>query len=134
MLRDFAIHLYSRLALIRHKMNPTCIFCKIVSGETKAAIVHRDDRATAFRDIHPIASTHILIVPNKHLDSLNDLGVEDEPLMGHLFQVARQIAEQEKIHTDGYRIIVNTGAHGGQTVYHLHLHLIGGKKMKHPLG
>jgi len=111
-----------------------CIFCKIVNNEVKASIVYRDEQVTAFRDIHPVAPTHILIIPNKHIESVNELQVEDEPLIGHMFLVGRQIAAQESIHQGGYRIIVNTGSHGGQTVFHMHLHLIGGQRMRHPIG
>jgi len=111
-----------------------CVFCKIVKDEVKSSIVYRDEQVTAFRDIHPVAPTHILIIPNKHIDSVNQLQVEDEPLIGHMFMVGRQVAMQENMHQGGYRIIVNTGPHGGQTVFHMHLHLIGGQRMKHPIG
>ena len=89
---------------------------------------------TAFRDTHPVAPTHVLIIPNKHIRSLNELMDEDKSLVGHMFIVARQIAAMEGIHEGGYRIIMNTGPDGGQTVFHLHLHLIGGQRMRHPLG
>lgn len=112
----------------------SCIFCKIVSGESQADIVYRDEQATAFRDIHPVAPTHILIVPNRHIESVGALEAEDEPLMGHLFTVARKLAEAEGIAQKGYRLITNTGAHGGQTVFHLHVHLIGGQRMRYPMG
>ena len=111
-----------------------CIFCKIADNTIKATIVYQDGQATAFRDINPAAPTHILIVPNKHIESVNALEAEDEQLMGHLFRVARQLAAQEGIAESGYRMITNTGAHGGQTVPHLHIHLIGGQPMKHPMG
>ena len=111
-----------------------CIFCKIIAGEIPGTILYRDDQVTAFRDLHPLAATHVLVVPNKHIDSVNDLAVEDEPLAGRLFTVARQLAEKEGITENGYRLIVNTGAHGGQTVSHLHLHLLGGNRMKHAMG
>jgi len=111
-----------------------CIFCKIVSGEIPGTIVHKDDEATAFRDINPAAPTHILIVPNRHIDSVNALTDDDKPLVGHLFRVAGQLAKNEGIDHSGYRIIVNTGADGGQTVFHMHVHLIGGQPMKHPMG
>ena len=111
-----------------------CLFCKIVNDEVKASIVYRDEQVTAFRDIHPVAPTHILIIPNRHIESVNQLQVEDEPLIGHMFLVGRQIAAQENIRQSGYRIIVNTGSHGGQTVFHMHLHLIGGQRMRHPIG
>ena len=112
----------------------SCVFCKIIAGEASGDILYQDDRVTAFRDIHPVAPAHVLVVPNKHIASVNDLVAEDEALVGHLFTVARQLAEQEGIHASGYRLIVNTGSHGGQVVYHLHLHLIGGQRMRHPMG
>jgi histidine triad (HIT) family protein len=115
-------------------MTNSCVFCKIVSGETKAEIVYRDEQATAFHDMHPVAPTHILIVPNKHIASVGALGVEDEQLIGHLFTVARGLAEETRIAKGGYRLITNTGANGGQTVFHLHVHLIGGQRMRYPMG
>jgi len=115
-------------------MTDSCIFCKIVSGEAKATIVYRDERVTAFRDIHPVAPTHILIVPNKHIESVSALEAEDEPLIGYLFTVAKQLANKEGVSKGGYRMITNTGLDGGQTVLHLHVHLIGGQKMRYPMG
>ena len=115
-------------------MSDSCLFCKIVSGEIKGAIVFRDDQATAFRDINPAGPTHILIVPNRHIPSVNALESEDEALMGHLIRVAGQLAKSEGIDQTGYRIITNTGPHGGQTILHLHVHLIGGQPMRHPMG
>ena len=115
-------------------MTDTCIFCKIISGEIPGTIVYRDEEATAFRDINPVAPTHILIVPNRHIESVSTLEVGDERLMGHLFTVARQLADEEGIDQGGYRLISNTGPNGGQTVPHLHVHLIGGQKMRHPMG
>jgi len=134
MLKAHAIHLISRLSRIKASMTDTCLFCKIVSKEAKATIVYSDEQVTAFRDIRPVARTHILIVPNKHIESVNALETEDEQLMGHLFTVARQLAKEEGINKGGYRIITNTGIDGGQTVFHLHLHLIGGQRMKYPMG
>jgi histidine triad (HIT) family protein len=107
-----------------------CIFCKIVDGTTKADIVFRDEQVTAFRDIHPAAPTHILIVPNRHIHSANALEETDEALVGHMFVAAKEIAVREGLAEDGYRLTVNTGAQGGQTVFHIHLHLIGGKQMR----
>ena len=115
-------------------MTDSCVFCKIVSNTAKAAIVYRDGQATAFRDIHPVAPTHILIVPNKHIESVNALEPGDEQLVGHLFTVAGQLAREEGIDKSGYRLIANTGVDGGQTIYHLHLHLIGGQRMRFPMG
>lgn len=115
-------------------MTDSCIFCKIVSGEAKATVVYRDEQVTAFRDIHPVAPTHILIVPNKHIQSVSTLESDDKPLIGHLFTVASQLANEEGISKGGYRLITNTGVDGGQTVLHLHLHLIGGQRMRYPMG
>ena len=134
MLKAHAIHLISRLSRIEASMTDSCAFCKIVSKEAKATIVYSDEQVTAFRDIRPVARTHILIVPNKHIESVNALETEDEQLMGHLFTVARQLAKEEGINKGGYRIITNTGIDGGQTVFHLHVHLIGGQRMKYPMG
>ena len=115
-------------------MTDSCIFCKIVSREIKADIVFSDEQVTAFRDIQPVAPTHILIVPNRHIESVSALDMEDEPLVGRLFTVARQLANEEGISKGGYRLITNAGVDGGQTVLHLHLHLIGGRAMKYPMG
>ena len=106
------------------------LFERIIKGDLPATIVYRDERVTAFRDIHPRAPTHVLIVPNKPIPTSNDVSTADEALLGHIFIVAAQIAAQEGIAQSGYRLIVNCNADGGQEVYHLHMHLIGGK----PLG
>jgi histidine triad (HIT) family protein len=134
MLKAHFIHIIAHLSRIRAAMTDSCIFCKIVSNETTATIVYRDDQVTAFRDIHPVAPTHILIVPNKHIESVNALEAGDEQLMGHLFTTAGKLAMEEGIDKSGYRLITNTGVNGGQTVFHLHLHLIGGQRMRHPMG
>jgi len=106
------------------------LFERIISGELPAAIVHRDERVTAFRDIHPRAPTHILIVPNKPIPTANDVTSADEALLGHMMLVAAELAAREGIADSGYRLIVNCNRDGGQEVYHLHVHLLGGK----PLG
>jgi histidine triad (HIT) family protein len=113
---------------------PDCIFCQIVNSQATGTILYQDELVTAFKDIHPVAPTHFLIVPNKHIASVNDLLPEDEPVMGKLFTTARMLAEREGIHQDGYRLIVNTGVHGRQVVFHLHMHLMGGQRMRHPIG
>jgi histidine triad (HIT) family protein len=115
-------------------MADPCIFCQIIAGERPAQVLYHDEQVTSFYDIHPVASTHVLVVPNRHIASVNDLSPEDEPLVGHLFTIARQLAEQEGIARSGYRLIVNTGPHAGQAVFHLHLHLIGGQRMRYPMG
>lgn len=111
-----------------------CIFCKIIAGEIPSVNVFRDEQVTAFRDLNPAAPTHVLLVPNKHIDSINTLSNEDEQLIGRLFTTAKQIAAQEGIAEGGYRLIINTNANAGQTVFHIHLHLLGGAPMKHPMG
>lgn len=108
----------------------TTIFSKIIDGEVDADIVYQDDLVTAFRDINPAASTHILIVPNKEIPTVNDLAEADEQIAGRMFIVAKKLAEEEGVAEKGYRLIVNCNDHGGQEVYHLHMHLIGGR----PLG
>jgi histidine triad (HIT) family protein len=115
-------------------MSENCIFCKIVSGEIPSQKVYSDDLVTAFRDIHPVAPTHILIVPNKHLASVNEVVPGDEALIGRMFTAARILAEQEGVSQTGYRLIINSGPHAGQEVLHLHLHLLGGQRMRHPMG
>jgi histidine triad (HIT) family protein len=111
-----------------------CLFCKIVAGTAKADIVYKDEQVTAFRDIHPVAPTHILIVPNKHIASVGALEAADAPIAGHILLTARRLAEREGIAASGFRLITNTGVDGGQTVPHLHVHLIGGKHMRFPMG
>ncbi len=106
------------------------LFERIVAGELPASIVHRDDLVTAFRDIHPRAPTHILVVPNKPIPTVDDLADDDAALVGHMVIVARDLARREGIAADGYRLIINCRAHGGQEVPHLHVHLVGGE----PLG
>ncbi|HMZ06213.1 MAG TPA: histidine triad nucleotide-binding protein [Anaerolineales bacterium] len=107
-----------------------CIFCKIIQGDIPSTNVYKDELVTAFRDINPVAPTHILIVPNKHIESVNVLIADDEPLIGKLFTIAKGLAEKEGIAENGYRLVVNTGAESGQTIFHVHLHLIGGRQMK----
>ncbi len=111
-----------------------CIFCKIIAGDIPSSRLYQDDQVTAFRDINPVAPTHILIVPNWHIGSVNELIKTDELLVGRLFLTARQLAEEQGIQELGYRLIINTGKDGGQEVLHLHLHLIGGHRMRHPMG
>ena len=111
-------------------MSQETIFSKIIRREIPADIVYQDDQVTAFRDINPKAPTHILVVPNKLIPTVNDVTAEDEQLLGHMFTVVRRIAEQEGIAASGYRLLVNCNSDGGQEVFHLHMHLVGGR----PLG
>ena len=106
------------------------LFERIINGELPAEFVYRDDRVAAFRDLHPRAPTHVLIVPNKPIPTANEVTDDDAALIGHLFAVAAQIARSEGIAEDGYRLIINCGRNGGMEVPHLHVHLVGGK----PLG
>ncbi|MCP4419936.1 MAG: HIT domain-containing protein [Chloroflexi bacterium] len=108
----------------------TTIFAKIIAGEIPADIVYQDELVTAFRDVYPQAPTHILIVPNKEIGTVNDLTAEDEQIAGRLLLVAKKLAADEGIAEDGYRLMINCNAHGGQEVFHLHMHLLGGR----PLG
>jgi len=108
----------------------TTIFSKIIAGELPGDIVYRDELVTAFRDINPQAPTHILIVPNKEIPTVNDVTEADEMMLGRLFLVVKKIAIQEGIAEDGYRLIVNCGKNGHQDVFHVHMHLVGGR----PLG
>ena len=111
-----------------------CIFCKIVRGEMPGNLVYKDDQVTAFRDIHPVAPSHILVVPNRHIASTNEVTEQDEQLMGHMLAVVKPIADAEGITQRGYRLIINTGPDANQVVFHLHMHIIGGQRMRHPMG
>lgn len=111
-----------------------CIFCKIVAGDIPADIVFEDDQVLAFRDLNPQAPTHVLVIPRRHIASLNDLSADDEAVMGRLFSAAREIAVREGFADAGYRTVVNCNADGGQTVFHIHLHLLGGRPMHWPPG
>ena len=106
------------------------IFSKIIAGDIPADIVYQDELVTAFRDINPQAPTHILIEPNKEIATVNELSEEDERVAGRLLLVAKKLAAQEGIAEDGYRLMINCNAHGGQEVFHVHMHLLGGR----PLG
>ena len=108
----------------------TTIFSKIIAGEIPADIVYQDELVTAFRDINAQAPTHILIVPNKEIPTVNDLTADDERVAGRMLLVAQKVAAQEGIAEDGYRLMINCNAHGGHELFHLHLHLLGGR----PLG
>jgi len=108
----------------------TSLFSKIINGEAPAEILYQDELVTAFRDINPQAPVHILVVPNVEIRTSNDLTVQDEQLVGRMVRIAATLAREEGIAEDGYRLIINCNRHGGQVIYHLHLHLLGGN----PLG
>ena len=105
-----------------------CIFCKIIAGDIPSTKVYEDEAILAFRDIAPQAPTHILVIPKEHIPSVDGITAENSPVVAHIFEVIPQIAKAEKL-TDGYRVVSNCGAHAGQTVHHLHFHILGGKKL-----
>ena len=113
-------------------MASDCIFCKIVAGEIPATVVKRTDRLLAFRDVSPQAPVHVLVIPTEHVASL--LEVNDGRLLGDMVMLARDIARDEKIADEGYRVVLNTNRNGGQTVFHVHLHLLGGRRLTWPPG
>lgn len=111
-----------------------CLFCKIANKEMDSELVYEDDRVVAFNDINPQAPHHILIVPHKHIATINDLEEEDNELVGHIYQVAKKIATDLNIDQAGYRCVFNCNRGAGQAVYHIHLHLLGGRQMMWPPG
>ena len=111
-----------------------CLFCEIARGAIPAQIVYSSPEVTAFRDINPQAPTHILVIPNRHITSIADLGPTDADLLGRLFDAVNELARREDLTQSGFRVVVNHGANGGQTVPHLHLHLLGGRAMTWPPG
>jgi histidine triad (HIT) family protein len=111
-----------------------CIFCKIGSKEIQAMLVYEEEELMAFRDINPQAPVHVLIIPKKHISSLNDFEPGDMGLFAKMVSAGKHIAKQEKISGSGYRLVLNTGAHGGQSVAHVHLHLLGGRQLGWPPG
>jgi histidine triad (HIT) family protein len=112
---------------------PPCVFCDIVAGRAPAQIIYQDEHVTAFHDLHPQAPVHILIVPNRHIVSCAELAAGDEALLGHLLVKAAQLAAQENV-ASGFRLVCNTGRPAGQSVYHLHLHVLGGRVFGWPPG
>lgn len=111
-----------------------CLFCGIVDGKVKANFVYQDDSIVAFKDIAPKAPVHMLIIPRRHLVSVSDITEADRALIGQIFQVAARLAREQGIADSGYRVVVNSGADAGQSVYHLHYHLLGGRRMSWPPG
>jgi len=110
-------------------MSDYCIFCKIIAKEIPSELVYADEYVTAFRDIQPVAPAHVLIVPNKHIPSINELTEENADLLGKMNLAAQQIAKNEGVAESGYRLIINNGADAGQVVFHIHMHLLGGKRL-----
>jgi len=115
-------------------MDMDCLFCKIADGSIPSEVVHRDNDLVAFRDIRPQAPVHILIIPTRHIETVLDLKEEDNRLLGKMVMLANRLAKDEGIDEDGFRLVLNCKRHGGQEVYHIHLHLLGGRAMGWPPG
>jgi histidine triad (HIT) family protein len=113
----------------QQNLSPSCIFCKIIAGEASAKILFHDELVTVFQDSHPIAPVHFLVIPNRHIATLEEVTSQDEALLGHMTLVGRQIASQQGIRQSGYRLVINTGPDAGQSVFHVHLHVIGGRRL-----
>lgn len=115
-------------------MSEDCLFCKIARGEIPSTEVYSDEEFYAFRDIHPAAPTHVLIIPRKHIARISEAGEEDAGLLGRMFLCANRIARQEGIDQDGFRYVISCNKNGGQLVFHIHLHLLGGRELGWPPG
>lgn len=116
-------------------MTPSdCLFCRIAAGEIPASLVHQDEHVVAFRDINPQAPVHVLVIPREHVASLDAVGDGDGGLLGRLFLAARDVARSQGLAGDGYRAVLNVGADGGQTVHHVHVHVLGGRALSWPPG
>ncbi|HEX8072599.1 MAG TPA: histidine triad nucleotide-binding protein [Pyrinomonadaceae bacterium] len=111
-----------------------CIFCQIVAGEVPAEIIHQDEQSMVFRDTNPQAPVHVLVVPREHLESLDEATQREEAMLGHLLRVAARVANEQGLSESGYRTVINTGAGAGQSVFHLHVHVLGGRAMNWPPG
>ena len=111
-----------------------CIFCQIVAGKIPSEILYQDEQVIAFRDINPQAPIHLVIIPKRHIPSLTHLSEEDSPLIGHMVNAANELAKKEGIAESGYRLVINCGKQGGQLVPHLHMHLLGGRRLSDALG
>lgn len=112
----------------------SCLFCKIISGDIPARIVHRDERLVVIEDINPAAPLHLLLIPRKHVANVLELSEIDDQLVGHLFRVAAEIARERGVAEDGFRIVTNTNAAAGQSVFHIHFHLLAGRDLQWPPG
>jgi histidine triad (HIT) family protein len=115
-------------------MSQDCIFCQIAAGKIGGPPLYQDEQVTAFKDINPQAPLHLLIIPNKHIVSLNEASDEDQALLGRLILTASKLAHSEGVADGGYRLVTNTGANGGQSVFHLHMHLLAGRRLTWPPG
>ncbi len=115
-------------------MTSQCLFCRIAAGEIPSRQIYSDEQVYAFADINPAAPSHCLVIPRKHLSSINDATGADQALLGHMMLTAQKIAAEQDLADDGFRLVVNTGTNGGQTVFHIHLHIIGGRQLGWPPG
>jgi len=115
-------------------MEKDCIFCKIVAGQIPSDVVYEDDYVKAFNDIHPLAPAHVIVIPKKHIAMLNDVKKGDEDILRRLMVAAAEVARIKGVAERGYRVVFNVNPEGGQIIFHLHLHVLGGRKMKDPLG
>ena len=115
-------------------LDPNCIFCKIIEKKIPAQIIHEDEYAIAFEDLNPQAPVHALIVPKKHIADIHSIAISDREIIGHLFFVAKTIAVQKGLEQGGYRMVINNGRDAGQTVFHIHLHLLSGRSFSWPPG
>lgn len=111
-----------------------CLFCSIVEKKVPATIVYEDEHTLAFRDIRPVAPTHVLVIPKQHLSAIHDLEPAHATAMGHLLVAARRVADQEGLTEDGFRVVINDGDAAGQTVHHIHAHVLGGRDLSWPPG
>lgn len=116
------------------KMSSDCLFCKILAGEIPADLVYESETAVAFRDINPKAPTHVLVIPRKHISTINDIEPDDQEIIGSLYLAAKEIAAQAGIADDGYRAVMNCNEDAGQSVFHIHLHVMGGRVLAWPPG
>lgn len=115
-------------------MEENCLFCRIHAKEIPAEIVHQDERAIVIRDLNPQAPTHLLVIPQEHIESLDDASQKDEALLGHLLRMAARVANDAGLAEGGYRTVINNGVGAGQSVFHLHVHVLGGRRMNWPPG
>ena len=115
-------------------MEQDCLFCRIIAGEIPSDVIYQDERSIVFRDINPQAPAHLLVIPREHLDSLDDASQKDEAMLGHLLRVAARVANEQGLSESGYRTVINTGAGAGQSVFHLHVHVLGGRSLQWPPG
>ena len=111
-----------------------CIFCKIVAGQVPSTYLYEDPDVVAFDDVNPVAPTHVLVIPKKHISTLNEASAEDEQLLGKMMMVAKKLAGEKNLSTDGYRVVTNVMAGAGQSVFHIHFHLLGGRPFNWPPG